>query len=531
MIVCRGDDTEKLDVEGPMMNPLTVKCAEAKSSFDLNGNSNGGINGGNKNKLRTYNRPDSDDVINKLIQRKFAMQSKKKMNWCIGMYDQWRSNRLLDAYVPDEIRRANLNALFTFSAGDLEYSLCRFVREVKKVDGTDFPPNTVRELVILIQMHLNENSIYWKLLDGDKFPNLRNVVDNTMKERTAMGLGVRRSSSVISLDSENKMFDEGILGEDNPTKLLETVIYMVGLHLALRGGVEHSHLRRPGFDPQIIVEKDDCGKKRLVYREDPLQKTNQGGLVCKRTNKVVYVYESASLRKCPVRLYEKYIGLLPEPKSCRKLYMRPRMRCSPKVWYCDQPYGVNKVSSTVKKLCKSACLQGKFTSHSLRATSASRMYQSDVPEQVIKEVTGHKSDCVRIYKRTTDDIREKASKTLSGEINKESNMSVVNVEAKQNSSIKSNKVTELKELRERDKQNLSVVQMIRNVIKTRMELRKKKSNNLSKVVSKLVKRGRLRVGQVGLKSKAKSAKVASDVDSGDNKRIVLDLNVNFNVSK
>ena len=191
LIFCRGDVTEQRVVEGPMMNPLTVKCAEGKSSFDFNGDSNGGINGGNKKKSKSYNRPDSDDVINKLIQRKFAMQSKKKMNWCVGMYDQWRSNRLLDAYVPDQIRRANLNALSTFSAGDLEYSLCRFVREVKKVDGSDFPPNTIRDLVILVQMHLNENSIYWKLLDGHKFSSLRNVVDNTMKERTAMGLGVR----------------------------------------------------------------------------------------------------------------------------------------------------------------------------------------------------------------------------------------------------------------------------------------------------------------------------------------------------
>ena len=318
---------EKQVVAGPMMNPLTVKCAEARS-LDVNGNSKVGTVGENKKKPRRYNRPDSEDIINKLKQHKFALQNKKKMNWCVGMYDKWRNNRLLDAYVPDQIKRANLNALFMFSAGDLEYALCRFVREVQKVDGTDFLPNTIRELVILVQMHLHENSINWKLLDGHKFPNLRNVVDNTMKERKAMGLGVRHSGSVISLDSENKIFDEGILGEDNPTKLLETVIYMVGLHLALRGGVEDSRLRRPGFDSQIIVDRDDHGKKILVYKEDPLQKTNQGGLVCRRNNKVVYVYKSTSLRKCPVLLYEKYIGLLPEPKSCKKLYMHPRMRYS-----------------------------------------------------------------------------------------------------------------------------------------------------------------------------------------------------------
>ena len=185
----------------------------------------------------------------------------------------------------------------------------------------------------------------------------------------------------------------------------------------------------------------------------------------------------------------------------------------------------------MKKLCKSAGLQGKFTNHSLRATSASRMYQSVVPEQVIKEVTGHKSDCVRIYKRTTDDIREKASNTVSGEIGKESEISVENVVSKPNSDKSCNNDTEVKELRERDKHNLSVVQMIRNVIKTGMELRKKKNNNESKVVSKLVKQGRLRVGQIGCKNKPNIGKVVSSSDGGDEKRIVVDLNVNVNVSK
>ena len=517
-----------------MLNPLTVKVGEVESKNKSNGHTEVEFRGGNKKK-RTFNRPDNADKINQLKQHNFALQSKKKIKWCLGMYDQWRNNRLLDPYVANEIKRANLSSLFTFSAGDLEYALCRFVREVKKIDGSDFPPNTVRELVIMVQMYLNENSINWKLLDGELFPNLCNVVDNTIKERTAMGLGVKCSSSVITVSNENKMFDEGILGEDNPTKLLETVIYMLGLHLALRGGAEHACLRRPGFDCQIIVERDDCGKKRLVYHEDPLQKTNQGGLICKRNNKVVYVYECSNVTKCPVRLFEKYIGLLPKLKSCKKLYMRPKLRYNPKVWYCDQPYGTNKVSSTVKKLCTKAGLKGKFTNHSLRATSASRMYQSDVPEQVIKEVTGHRSDCVRIYKKTTDDIRENASRKISGYNVVKESISEVEVESKQNSSdqseMKSNVVEELTYLKERDKCNLSVVQMIKNVIKSRMELRKKKNNNLSKVVNKLVKRGRLRVSKVGPNLKTKVGKIDKCIKTQDQNWFVVDLNLNLKINK
>ena len=51
---------------------------------------------------------------------------------------------------------------------------------------------------------------------------------------------------------------------------------MLGMHCALRGGVEHNNLHKPGFNPQIIYQRDDRGIERLGYRKDPFQKPNQG---------------------------------------------------------------------------------------------------------------------------------------------------------------------------------------------------------------------------------------------------------------
>ena len=51
----------------------------------------------------------------------------------------------------------------------------------------------------------------------------------------AQQLGVKRTCDVISLSHESKMFECNALGESNPAQLLRTVIYMLGLHLALRG--------------------------------------------------------------------------------------------------------------------------------------------------------------------------------------------------------------------------------------------------------------------------------------------------------
>ena len=104
-----------------------------------------------------------------------------------------------ETFVSHQIVREDLSFVRTFDQVELSFALSRFVTEVKKLDNTDYPPNTIRELIIMIQMHLHQNGIYWKLLDGD------NVLDNLMKQRTAMGLGVRQSSTIITLGHEDKL--------------------------------------------------------------------------------------------------------------------------------------------------------------------------------------------------------------------------------------------------------------------------------------------------------------------------------------
>ena len=369
-------------------------------------------------KKRIFKQPQSEDKISELSFKNFACESKRKIRWAVNLYNVWHSNRMKEQFVLHQIVRADMSLGQPFDQAELSFALSQFITGVKKVDNTEYPPNTIRELIIMIQMHLHQNGIYWKLLDGESFHGLRNVLDNLMKQRTAMGLGVRQSSNVITKEHENQMFSCGALGEHNPETLLRTVIYMMGLHLALRGGVEHYRLRRPGFNCQITTEIDERnGSEMLVYREDGVVKNNQGGIGSRNTNKVVKVYPAADFRRCPVRLFVKYVNLLPEGKSCGKLYLHPKAKYTPACWYCDQPYGKNKVGTTVKKLCELAKIEGKFTNHSLCATSASRMYENNVPEQIIKEVTGHRSECVRVYKRTSDQMLENASKTISdGEV-------------------------------------------------------------------------------------------------------------------
>ena len=138
---------------------------------------------------RTFKAPQSSDKISELSNKIFAEQSKKKIEWAVKMYNEWRCNRMKQLFVESQIRRSDVNEINELSKDDLCFALTRFIREIKKVDNSDFPPNSLREIVIMIQMHLHQQGLYWRLLDDEWFTQLRNVLDNTMKERHAMGLG------------------------------------------------------------------------------------------------------------------------------------------------------------------------------------------------------------------------------------------------------------------------------------------------------------------------------------------------------
>ena len=69
----------------------------------------------------------------------------------------------------------------------------------------------------------------------------------------------------------------------------------------------------------------------------------------------------------------------------------------------------------MKELCQKAGIPGFYTNHSLRATGCTRMYQNNVEEQVIQEISGHRSLAVRSYKCTCNKQREYATKCIFGE--------------------------------------------------------------------------------------------------------------------
>ena len=146
-----------------------------------------------------------------------------------------------------------------------------------------------------------------------------------------------------------------------------------------------------------MVEDSD-GFKCLQYTEDPSGKTHQGGVsMWPHVPKIANVYPNYdNLDRCPIRLFEKHVSLLPTSRKNSSLYMHAKKKPMAKVWYLDYPLEINTITPLVKELVHSVGVRdGNDKNQSFRTTMASIPYNENQDEQLIQSFTGCRSNCVR----------------------------------------------------------------------------------------------------------------------------------------
>ena len=100
----------------------------------------------------------SDSKLSEL-KTKLLKKRTYKMQWGVRTFKDRRSDRLSTPETFDPvIFEVDLDVVGSLKKESLCYALCRFIPEITKKDGTDYPGKTLYEMITSVQKYLNQKS-------------------------------------------------------------------------------------------------------------------------------------------------------------------------------------------------------------------------------------------------------------------------------------------------------------------------------------------------------------------------------------
>lgn len=123
--------------------------------------------------------------------------------------------------VPVEISMASIE--------NLQFWMPRFINEIRRKDGTDYPPNTLTNIGIqrYLREECNRPAINFLKKDDPTFDLFRKSLDSRMKELTNMGIGtkINRADPVLIQDEE-QLWKSEVLNMDTAQGLSNCVFFL-----------------------------------------------------------------------------------------------------------------------------------------------------------------------------------------------------------------------------------------------------------------------------------------------------------------
>ena len=277
-----------------------------------------------------------------------------KIRWAMKVYVHWmncRNYQVEHGLIPADRHVPNPDELIEMSNNDIIKVICMFILEVKDGSGKDYNHDTLYDLIVMVQSFFKENGLAYKFFDDDTFFGTRNTLNNRIKALAKEGKVAPHVKAVpISVAEEEELWSCGILGDDTPVKLVDTLLYLLGLHFSLCAADEHKNLK---IDTQLKVLYDKEVGLKYLYCEELTSKCNQGGIASRyHVPKKGCAYENVlNTDRCLVRLYEKYIASRPShnPNCSKDFYLRP----------LSVPCGHHALEKVIKSMCKAGGLKAR----------------------------------------------------------------------------------------------------------------------------------------------------------------------------
>ena len=106
----------------------------------------------------------------------------------------------------------------------LDETLQQFYAEVRKEDGLEYEPDSLRVMLASLDRHFRENGAPYSLLKDKAFLHSRQVLNGKAIELRESGRGKRKNKAdPVTAEEEELLWASGALGCDNPESLNHSV--------------------------------------------------------------------------------------------------------------------------------------------------------------------------------------------------------------------------------------------------------------------------------------------------------------------
>ena len=129
----------------------------------------------------------------------------------------------------------------------LDEYLANYVLSVRKCDGSEYEPSTIRNMISSIDRKLKRNKYPVQIMqetNTNHFQLTRDALKAKQRTLKKMGKGNKpNATDPISDEEIDILYDRGILGGTSPKALLNTLWFNNCVSLGLRGTTENYNLR------------------------------------------------------------------------------------------------------------------------------------------------------------------------------------------------------------------------------------------------------------------------------------------------
>lgn len=249
------------------------------------------------------------------------------------------------------------------TADELNYSLCLFVKEVRKPNGDEYSPDSIYYLCLGIQQYLFENGRIDNIFTDVYFEKFTECLTDLLSKCQPK---FNSAGQMVCRIEEEHLWECKQLGAHSPYVLLNTLIYFHTKYFMLKTPEDHMKL---SFAHILKYwKKGQPGKggqptRTVSLRYYSVSTAKKDGSAPTSTTKKgskdgIPVYEVTengdNPLRCPVKLYEFYLSKCPESIKNRSdiFYPVPERSCVPDspVWYSTSPIGIDTMTKMLTRI-------------------------------------------------------------------------------------------------------------------------------------------------------------------------------------